>query len=333
MLIRAKKVAVAFLVATETACLCGLRCPYHGLLEHLTQHRFLSKETNHAVCEKWVGTVQLFVTDFLSGRSVFGKGEIEIMNQATDCSVTDRGLRQQGYTGLTTEELAKLKWGLRFTPTVCMAGCVVGLATQSVWIHYSLAVLGMLAVVLPAHHPLDMLYNYCVRLVMGGPKLPPNPLPRSTACFLGGLMNMGIAFSFQAGQMALAYVIGGALVILQLIVISSHVCIASWLLELIGKVIGRVGPTRIDPLEARQLVTGGAVLLDVRSHQEFAATPLPEAVNIPVGELRSRLDEVRQFARPVVVYCASGMRSNRAAGILKSAEIQDVHDLGSLSRW
>lgn len=255
------------------------------------------------------------------------------MSQATDCSVTDRGLRQQGYVGLSTEELGKLKWGLRFTPTVCMAGCVVGLATQNVWIHYGLAVLGTLAVVLPAHHPLDMLYNYGVRLLTGGPKLPPNPLPRSTACFLGGLMNLGIALSFQAGQMALAYVIGGALVILQLIVISSHVCIASWLLECIGKVLGRSGPTRIDPQEARQLVAGGAVLLDVRSPQEFSANHLPQAVNIPVGELQARLDEVRQFACPLVVYCASGMRSNKATGILRSAEIQDVHDLGSLSRW
>jgi len=242
-------------------------------------------------------------------------------------------LRQQGYVGLSSEELGKLKWGLRFTPTLCMAGCIAGLAMQNVWIHYGLAVLGVLAVVLPAHHPLDMLYNYGVRLLTGGPKLPPNPLPRATACFLGGLMNLGIAFSFQAGQVALAYLIGVALVILQLIVISSHVCIASWMLEMIGNVLGRSGPLRIDPQAARRLVTEGAVLLDVRSPREFSSTHLPEAINIPVDELVSRLDEVRAFARPVVVYCASGMRSNKATGILRSAEIQDVHDLGSLSRW
>jgi rhodanese-related sulfurtransferase len=214
-----------------------------------------------------------------------------------------------------------------------MAGCVVGLATQNVWIHYGLAVLGTMAVILPAHHPLDMLYNYGVRVLTGGPKLPPNPLPRSTACFLGGLMNLGIALSFQAGQTVLAYVIGVALVILQLIVISSHVCIASWMLEMLGKVIGRQGPSRIDPGEARQLVDDGAVLLDVRSPQEFSAEHLPDAINIPVNELSTRLDEVRQLTRPVVVYCASGMRSNKATGILRRAEIQDVHDLGSLSRW
>ena len=254
------------------------------------------------------------------------------MSQATECTVTDRGLRQQGYVGLSLEELGKLKWGLRFTPTVCMAGCIVGLATQNAWIHYVLAVLGTMAIAVPAHHPLDMLYNYGVRLITGGPKLPPNPLPRQTACFLGGLMNLGIALSFQAGQVALAYVIGVALVILQLIVINSHFCVASWILEVIAKIAGH-GPSRIDPQDARQLVAEGAVLLDVRSPQEFATAHLPEAVNIPIDQLHAQLDEVRQFARSVVVYCASGIRSNRASRILKGAEIQDVHDLGPLSRW
>jgi rhodanese-related sulfurtransferase len=254
------------------------------------------------------------------------------MSQATECTVTDRGLRQQGYTSLSLEELSKLKWGLRFTPTVCMVGCLVGLATQNAWIHYGLAVLGTIAIFLPAHHPLDMLYNYGVRLLTGGPKLPANPLPRATACFLGGLMNLGIAVAFGVGQIALGYVIGVALIILQLIVISSHVCIASWLIEILGKVVGQ-GPVRIDAQEAHQLVADGAVLLDVRSPQEFASQHLADAVNIPVGQLKGKLDEVRQFARPVVVYCASGMRSRKAKRILENAEIQDIHDLGPLSRW
>lgn len=254
------------------------------------------------------------------------------MSQATECSVTDRGLRQQGYVGLSIEELGKLKWGLRFTPTVCMVGCLVGLATQNAWIHYVLAVLGTMAVPLPAHHPLDMLYNYGVRWITGGPRLPPNPLPRRTACFLGGLMNLGIGICFQTGHVVPAYAIGVALVVLQLIVIGSHFCVASWMLEGMANIVGR-GPERIDPRDARQLVAQGAVLLDVRSPHEFATVHLPQAVNIPVDQLDARLDEVRQFARPVVVYCASGMRSNKAAGVLRGAEIEDVHDLGSLSRW
>jgi rhodanese-related sulfurtransferase len=254
------------------------------------------------------------------------------MNQTTQCSISDRGLRQQGYVHCSPDELRKLKWGLRFTPTLCMAGCVVGLATQNPWIHYVLAVLGTLAVPLPAHHPLDMLYNYGFRFLTGGPKLPPNPAPRRLACFLGGMMNLGIAVAFGTGYILLGYLIGVGLIVLQLIVISSHFCVASWMLEALGKLGGRL-PSRIDPDAARQLVAAGAVLLDVRSPQEYADQRLPEAVNIPVDQLEARLDEVRQLARPLVVYCASGMRSNRAAGMLRQAEIPDVHDLGSLSRW
>jgi rhodanese-related sulfurtransferase len=177
-----------------------------------------------------------------------------------------------------------------------------------------------------------MLYNYGFRFLTGGPKLPPNPAPRRLACFLGGMMNLGIAVAFGTGYIALGYVIGVALIVLQLIVISSHFCVASWILEVLGRLGGRL-PSRIDPESARQLVAGGAVLLDVRSPQEYATQRLPEAVNIPVDQLEARVDEVRQFARPLVVYCASGMRSNRAAGVLRRANIPDVHDLGSLSRW
>ena len=254
------------------------------------------------------------------------------MSETADYSVTDRGLRQQGYVGLSVEELHQLKWGLRWTPLLCMAGAIVGLATQTAWIHYVLAVLGVWAIVLPAHHPLDMLYNYGVRMLTGGPKLPPNPLPRSTACFLGGLMNLGIGLSFQAGQVMLAYAIGGALVVLQIIVISSHFCVASWIIEGLRTLVG-CGPQRIDHQAARQLIADEGVLVDVRSPHEFATNPLPDAINIPVDELEGRLDQLRQLARPVVLYCASGMRSHKASKILQRAELEDIHDLGSLSRW
>lgn len=255
------------------------------------------------------------------------------MTQGTESSVTDRGLRQQGYVGCSAEDLQRLKWGLRFTPSVCMAGCVVGMALQNPPIHFVLAGLGMVALVLPAHHPLDLLYNYVVRLLTGGPKLPPNPLPRRVACFLGGAMNLGIAICFIQSQPILAYAIGVMLVVLQIIVISSHFCVASWLIEIMGKMIGASGPARIDPDEARQLIEAGAVLVDVRSPQEFGSGHLPNAVNVPVDELADRIDEIRGYAQPVIVYCASGMRSNRAAGILRGAEVADVHDLGSKSRW
>jgi len=91
---------------------------------------------------------------------------------------------------------------------------------------------------------------------------------------------------------------------------------------------GKVAPER-----ARELVAQGARLVDVRSPGEFAGGHLPGAVNIPVGEIGSRHGEIGERSKPVVVYCASGMRSASAASTLKGLGFLEVHDLGSIARW
>jgi len=85
--------------------------------------------------------------------------------------------------------------------------------------------------------------------------------------------------------------------------------------------------------EARRLVEGGARLVDVRTPEEFAAGHVPGAVNIPVQELDRRMGELESRDQPVVLYCASGVRSGRAARILKDAGYSTVHNLGPMSRW
>lgn len=68
-------------------------------------------------------------------------------------------------------------------------------------------------------------------------------------------------------------------------------------------------------------VTASALVLDVRSRDEFATGHLPAALNIPHTELRDRLDEVTDAAggRPVRVLCASGVRSAIAHRVLAQA--------------
>ncbi len=85
-------------------------------------------------------------------------------------------------------------------------------------------------------------------------------------------------------------------------------------------------------IDARKLVAEGALLLDVRSPGEFAAGHLPGALNIPVGDLGRRAGELGAKDRPLVVYCASGMRSASAAGQLRALGFAAVHDLGGMSR-
>lgn len=85
--------------------------------------------------------------------------------------------------------------------------------------------------------------------------------------------------------------------------------------------------------EARQLVTGGAKLVDVRTPSEFAAGHLDGAVNLPLGELETRLGELGDRSDPLVVYCRSGARSGQAKRLLESKGFQNVHDVGAMSRY
>ncbi|HHH30559.1 MAG TPA: rhodanese-like domain-containing protein [Polyangiaceae bacterium] len=97
---------------------------------------------------------------------------------------------------------------------------------------------------------------------------------------------------------------------------------------------GRPKPD-VDGKEARALVEEeGATLLDVRTAAEFSGGHLPNAINIPVAELGSRLEELKgDRGRPIVVYCQSGMRSAQAKKELQRNGFEHVHDLGGRHRW
>lgn len=67
-------------------------------------------------------------------------------------------------------------------------------------------------------------------------------------------------------------------------------------------------------------------VVDVRTEQEFAAGHVPGAVNIPVDELRGRLDELPR-EKPIVAYCQVGMRGYLATRIL----LQSGFDVKNMS--
>ncbi|HME46590.1 MBL fold metallo-hydrolase [Mycobacterium sp.] len=74
-------------------------------------------------------------------------------------------------------------------------------------------------------------------------------------------------------------------------------------------------------------------IVDVRNPGEAAAGTIPGAINIPVGQLPARLDEL-DATRPTVVYCAGGYRSSVAASLLRQHGFADVSDiLGGYNAW
>jgi phage shock protein E len=90
---------------------------------------------------------------------------------------------------------------------------------------------------------------------------------------------------------------------------------------------------RVDAATAARLLRHGALLVDVRSHAEFAATRLQGAVHVPLAECLRAPPAALPRDRPLVVYCASGARSALAARALRRHGWPEVSDLGSLRRW
>lgn len=82
--------------------------------------------------------------------------------------------------------------------------------------------------------------------------------------------------------------------------------------------------------ELKKKIADGAIVVDVRSPDEFRGGCYPGALNIPIQELGGRMSELPKN-KPIVVYCASGARSASAAGMLQRAGYNEVHNAGGLS--
>lgn len=244
-------------------------------------------------------------------------------------SFQQQSLAQQGFDYSPTE-LKELEWGLRFTPSICMALAIYGLVYQLPAIHFTLAAIGILPFWFPAWHPFDRLYNHALRPLWNGVALPPNPLPRRIACFSGGAMNVGIGVSFIAGSVFWAYVFAAILIPLQFIVISTHFCVASWMYEGILRILGRWAPP-ITLEKAHDLLDKGAMLVDVRNPDEFAREHLLNAINIPLDTLTENLKQLE--GQTMILYCQSGLRCQKATQLLTRRCAGSFYNFGAMSRW
>ncbi|MBK9602970.1 MAG: molybdopterin-synthase adenylyltransferase MoeB [Anaerolineales bacterium] len=86
-------------------------------------------------------------------------------------------------------------------------------------------------------------------------------------------------------------------------------------------------------LKERISLTPSLILLDVREPHELEISALPNAVNIPLGQLAGRLTELNS-ADDMVVFCKGGTRSARALELLASAGFKKVKNLkGGINSW
>ena len=84
--------------------------------------------------------------------------------------------------------------------------------------------------------------------------------------------------------------------------------------------------------EAREMVENGAQLVDVRSPQEFGMGAIPGSKNVPLQEIHGAEQHLDK-SKPVIVFCASGMRSEQAKSVLCQLGFDAVHNLGSVNKY
>ena len=79
--------------------------------------------------------------------------------------------------------------------------------------------------------------------------------------------------------------------------------------------------------------TRGAVLLDVRTPQEYQAGHIPGSKNIPLQEIGCAGATVGEKDTPLFVYCHSGARSCRAVGALRRMGYLNIKNIGGIAAY
>ena len=79
--------------------------------------------------------------------------------------------------------------------------------------------------------------------------------------------------------------------------------------------------------------TENAVLLDVRTKEEYAERKIEGSVNLPLDEIQRITDVVPDKSTPVFLHCRSGKRSGRAQKILASMGYTNAVNIGGIMTY
>jgi len=104
----------------------------------------------------------------------------------------------------------------------------------------------------------------------------------------------------------------------------------------VGGVTGEPAVSGITVEEAHQMLEEepeGIILLDIRTEGKYKARHIPDAINIPLAELESRIGELDK-SKNIIVYCKTGGRSSTASKTLVQNGFEHVYNmLGGIEEW
>lgn len=72
----------------------------------------------------------------------------------------------------------------------------------------------------------------------------------------------------------------------------------------------------------KALKESGAIIIDVRTPQEFDHGHIRDSRNIPLDKIQREVKAIKNMNKPIITVCKSGARSGMAKSILKSAGIE-----------
>ena len=90
---------------------------------------------------------------------------------------------------------------------------------------------------------------------------------------------------------------------------------------------------RISILEARELMSDDATIVDVRDPQSYLMGHIENAVHVSDENILQFIDGANK-SRPLIIYCYRGNSSQDAAGYLSNKGFMDVYSMdGGFEEW
>lgn len=99
-------------------------------------------------------------------------------------------------------------------------------------------------------------------------------------------------------------------------------------------VLKDMSPSELEELLKSGEKLEGAVLVDVRTAEEFASGHLKGAINIPLQDIEANVGKVEEYKdRKIILYCRSGNRSGQAGELLVANGFTDVYNAGGIGDY
>ena len=75
------------------------------------------------------------------------------------------------------------------------------------------------------------------------------------------------------------------------------------------------------------------MIIDIREPREYARGHIPGAINMPLGELETKISEIKDKNTPMYIYCLTGRRANEAVRHLKALGYTSVRNIGGIGSY